>query len=202
MNMKDKILESAFLLFLENGFSSVSIADIKQKSEISSGTFYYYFESKNKLIDEVMQEYVISFFYQVLDSSKNYEGTSKEKLTFLTKQIMGIDQEDKIELYKNSTMGDYRRLHLLYLEGVQKYELMANVYHDFILNLRDFIKNIIIKGKKTSEIREDVDVQKITTVIESRLLGDLMLWIAVPEMNYDDFNSINSYDIWSLIENN
>lgn len=48
MNKRKKhVMDKAHELFIENGFQHTSIQDILAASNISKGTFYNYFSSKN-----------------------------------------------------------------------------------------------------------------------------------------------------------
>lgn len=43
---RDSLLESAFSLFIDNGFSKTSISDIVSHAGVAKGTFYLYFKDK------------------------------------------------------------------------------------------------------------------------------------------------------------
>ncbi|ASI35001.1 MULTISPECIES: TetR/AcrR family transcriptional regulator [Exiguobacterium] len=54
MNPKKKqLLDAAYRLFVEKGYQSTSIQDILEHSNVSKGTFYNYFSSKNELFIDV-----------------------------------------------------------------------------------------------------------------------------------------------------
>lgn len=46
-NSRERILESAVVLFCRNGFDNVSIDDLMQHAELTRGAFYSHFESKS-----------------------------------------------------------------------------------------------------------------------------------------------------------
>jgi AcrR family transcriptional regulator len=48
------IMETALELFAENGFHATSISQIAKKANISKGLTYNYFESKNDILDELL----------------------------------------------------------------------------------------------------------------------------------------------------
>ncbi|NEU31147.1 TetR/AcrR family transcriptional regulator [bacterium LRH843] len=54
---KQQVLLTAQRLFIENGFSATSVQDILTASNISKGTFYNYFSSKNECLIAIL-EYV------------------------------------------------------------------------------------------------------------------------------------------------
>lgn len=43
---RNSLLDSAFTLFIDNGFNKTSIADIVRKAGVAKGTFYLYFKDK------------------------------------------------------------------------------------------------------------------------------------------------------------
>lgn len=63
-NTREKILETTFLLLLENGVDKVSISHIQQKLGISRGLLYCYFKGKSELVFKACQSY---FFDRYLD---------------------------------------------------------------------------------------------------------------------------------------
>ena len=44
---KDRLIESARDLFWEKGFAATSMSDLLAHSEVNSGSFYHFFESKD-----------------------------------------------------------------------------------------------------------------------------------------------------------
>ncbi|MDY0395878.1 TetR/AcrR family transcriptional regulator [Virgibacillus halophilus] len=55
MNEKKKrVIDVALELFIEKGFAQTSIQDIIQAAEISKGTFYNYFPSKNECLIAIL----------------------------------------------------------------------------------------------------------------------------------------------------
>ena len=54
-NKKEQILDMAFSLFLEKGYDNTSISDILSKLDIARGTLYYHFESKEAIMDAIIE---------------------------------------------------------------------------------------------------------------------------------------------------
>jgi len=78
------ILESALELFAENGFHATSMSMIAKKGGISKGLAYNYFESKNDILEEIIDE----GFHQVhdlLDPDKDGVLSEEEFVSFLEK---------------------------------------------------------------------------------------------------------------------
>jgi AcrR family transcriptional regulator len=48
------LLKSAMYLFLENGYSKVTIAQIAEHSNLTRGAFYWHFESKEAILNQIL----------------------------------------------------------------------------------------------------------------------------------------------------
>lgn len=48
------LLKSAMFLFLENGYSKVTIAQISKNSNLTRGAFYWHFESKEDILSRIL----------------------------------------------------------------------------------------------------------------------------------------------------
>ena len=99
---KKEILDAASRLFAVKGYGKCTINDILKEVNIAKGTFYYYFKSK----EEVMDEIVASFTEQAVTAA---EAVLKEELEpgekllhmFLAMQIKGNQSEEILdELHK------------------------------------------------------------------------------------------------------
>ena len=54
-NKKEQILDVSLALFLEKGYDNTSISDILSKLDIARGTLYYHFESKEAIMDMIIE---------------------------------------------------------------------------------------------------------------------------------------------------
>ncbi|MES9741731.1 helix-turn-helix domain-containing protein, partial [Priestia megaterium] len=51
--MKDLMMERSIQLFAQKGFKETSIQDIVNELNVTKGTFYYYFKSKQELLMDI-----------------------------------------------------------------------------------------------------------------------------------------------------
>ena len=51
---KQELLKIAYNMFLMKGYDNTSIDDIINEAKIAKGTYYYYFESKETTLEEVI----------------------------------------------------------------------------------------------------------------------------------------------------
>ena len=55
---RDRLINSARFLFWDRGFAGTSMADLLAHAQVNSGSFYHFFESKEALLREVLQQYL------------------------------------------------------------------------------------------------------------------------------------------------
>jgi AcrR family transcriptional regulator len=79
---KELIMETALELFAENGFHATSISRIAKKAGISKGLTYNYFESKQEILDELIQ-HGFDAIYDSLDLNKDGIVTKEEFIHFI-----------------------------------------------------------------------------------------------------------------------
>jgi len=58
---KGELIEAAEVLFREEGYRQTSVSDIVKKVGVAQGTFYYYFQSKDEVMDAVVDHYIDSY---------------------------------------------------------------------------------------------------------------------------------------------
>ena len=64
-NKKEFILDVAEKMFIELGFDQTSIAQILDATQIAKGTLYYYFTSKEEIMDAIIERWIERSFEQV-----------------------------------------------------------------------------------------------------------------------------------------
>lgn len=52
---KDELIKIAYKKFLENGYEQTSVDEIIEEAQIAKGTYYYYFQSKEQMLEEVVE---------------------------------------------------------------------------------------------------------------------------------------------------
>ena len=54
---RTEIIDAAEELFLKNGYNETAVSDIVKKVGVSQGTFYYYFKSKEDILNAIIDRY-------------------------------------------------------------------------------------------------------------------------------------------------
>lgn len=84
MNKKEEILKKSLILFSEEGYDNVGIQKIVNNCNITKPTLYYYFGSKEGLLEELIKNHLSDFFLN-LESKIDYNENivlSLEKIIF------------------------------------------------------------------------------------------------------------------------
>ena len=94
---RDKILQSAVQLFLEEGFEATSVNDICKHAGVSKGSFYHYFEGKDALLGSL--SVLFDEKYEELRPRIDPEADAVETLVFLNRELFNmIDNSVSLEL--------------------------------------------------------------------------------------------------------
>lgn len=92
--MRNKILEESILYFAKNGFSGTKISDLSKHIGIAQGTIYVYFESKEKLFQEIHKMMNREKDIKQLKLLTYLPIPAKQKIHKLTKQVLTQLNED------------------------------------------------------------------------------------------------------------
>lgn len=96
---KQEILDTAMKLFLIKGYNETTMADIAKEMNVVKGLCYRYFDSKQKLFEAAMEEYVKNcseiFIETLQDKSKPF----KEKLNILSSLMIETEKNAKYKSF-------------------------------------------------------------------------------------------------------
>jgi AcrR family transcriptional regulator len=82
---RKELIEIGEELFLRNGYEETAVSDIVKKAKVAQGTFYYYFKSKEEILDSIIDRYIKT----TVDS---YEKISNEKGPNAVEKLIKIFQ--------------------------------------------------------------------------------------------------------------
>ncbi len=76
---RNEFVEAAEKLFRKNGIVATTVSSIVKEVDVAKGLFYYYFDSKDDVIDAVIDKY--SAMFKSTMSQQDDSGTYEEKLS-------------------------------------------------------------------------------------------------------------------------
>ena len=94
LEKRDKILDAASDLFLEQGFSPTSMDMVAKKAEVSKQTVYSHFSNKDALFIAVIDQKCHE--YQLDDLDVNTSGCPKELVTRFATQFVNLLMDPKV----------------------------------------------------------------------------------------------------------
>ena len=147
-NVKRRIVDAAWELFYEKGYDDTTVDDIIRLSETSKGSFYYYFSSKDSLLDTLST--ILDENYAKLEDELDPEMNSFDKLMYLNYEAHSMMEEKiKVDL----------------LSSLYSTQLVASGQRHLLDQNRNYYKlitKVVTEGQKCGEIRDDVSVLDIT----------------------------------------
>ena len=173
---KEHILGVALKLFLQKNFKEVTMKEIVKKTGLSKGAFYHYFESKEKLFLEIIN----NFFSSVINV--DFNDYSKESLYwFYTDCNDKIDtlsfdfHEDKEEAEKSFFNMNFFFLIFDAMKLFPEFRKKMEDYHE--REIKAWME-VIRHAKKTGEIKSSLSDKHIAMIFIHTADGislDLML---------------------------
>jgi len=156
IDKKNLILEKAKDMIITESYSSLSISKLTSELNISKGSFYTYFPSKDKMLGEILDEYIKNitiFKNNLLENSKNID----ECLDYYINSLLNLtDDELKLELVITNLKRNYE---VFNEENFKKLKIIA-------CSMIDLIKEVLNKYKKDIRI-EEKDIEKCSKMIFS-----------------------------------
>lgn len=153
---KKHIILTSFRLFLQKGYKEVTMGMLVKATGLSKGAFYYYFENKEQLFSETLN----NLFFSI--SPFNRELEINPEISFYNYMYQYIENIIKMSEKIRNYLGSCE-------SGVGYYRLMldvANYAPDFkkkieLANMHElnFWEKIVDNGIKRGELRTDVDIK-------------------------------------------
>lgn len=199
MDMKHKILKTAFELFLESGFGEVSVNEIIRKAGVTKGGFYHYFKSKEELIAEVISVFIYPYFQIPIDTflqkiKEEPDGNVREELYLC---YTGISQIPLYAGYDGLERIDFRNFQFLIFEGMKKYQYLANFSCEYSRRHRAILQNILEKGKREGVIAPDIDTEVYATTMAALRDGIIALYILDASLDANEKCNKTFESIWN-----
>src|SRR5699024_1188257 len=91
--MKEQITKQSIQLFEEKGFSQTSIQDIVDALNVTKGTFYYYFSSKEQLLKDIHLKYIDNLLMRQQQILDDIDLSYREKLTGIISMLINDIKE-------------------------------------------------------------------------------------------------------------
>lgn len=159
MTKRERIKRVGTILFAVNGIRNTKIEDITTTLGMAKGGFYYYFKSKEKLLDEIMESSVISR-REFLKNVGNLNISFEEKIKKIISRRLDL-RDDRYNLFLYAKIYENGEINLTY-DDYMKRDI---IFSDFLNENKKHLKE---------EYRDDVE--KIRSIV-SASLTTLLLYL-------------------------
>ncbi len=169
MGVKDNrthILATAFKLFFQKGYKSVTMSDLVKESGLSKGAFYHYFNSKEELynhsMDMFMEHYLNNFSLEF-----NSDLSLKENLIALYDQFIPIT--DNMNTSSQEAAEGLSNYLILLQELMRKpdYRIkMADYNQNFNAHFSEWIKIAQNRGEILDSLDPDLLARHLTSLMK------------------------------------
>ena len=139
-----EILDAAFEEFVKNGYAATRLEDVAARAGVTKGTIYFYFETKERVFEEMVRHTSISFFPDLEDHASKLQGSYTSRLRDLIVFVYGqiADSRESRET-----------LRFLIAEGTRFPDLVDRHYDEFVQPMIDQFQKIIQAGIEAGEFR-------------------------------------------------
>ena len=176
MDTKDMIIETAFSCFLKEGFDKVSLNSLIKQTGLSKGGFYHYFTSKDELLTEIINRYFYSYIKNQVEKleSEIREGHIDYNINLLIRTIGDIKHKS-FEVMGEEV--DIREFFTLLFAAMNRECKLQEVYAKQRENIVEIIDKILQDGKRSGDIKSDIDTKKVAIVIYTSSRGTMFEYV-------------------------
>jgi AcrR family transcriptional regulator len=138
-----EILEAAFEEFVERGYVATRIEDIAKRIGVTKGTIYFYFETKERLFEEMIRHISVPFS-DVSAGAKNLSGPYSLRIRAFIRLFY-----DRIVMDRNTR----ELLRFVLTEGSRFPHVVDRNHDEFIRPLIEAARDILEAGVAAGEFR-------------------------------------------------
>ena len=155
-----EILDAALRVFAAHGYGATRLEDVAATAGVTKGTIYYYFESKEDLLAQLVASRDRELFADLETLMGNVTGPVSAKLRMLLRKGF-CDSADESR----------RLLHVIIHElHVDAPKVFARAVQNTLVEGWTLLAKLIELGKASGEFRQDADAQVAARVFTSGLV--------------------------------
>lgn len=165
LSTKEKILLTALKAFLRAGYRDVSISDIVQELGITKGAFYYYFQSKDDLLVQIIETYCFSFlneFSEIIASGQTSIKEKMEQAAALILRELDFNRQEGIE---------YGSFLLLMYDSMKRLDYLKDRIKTMYQDIYSQVLANFEKGRRENIIKADLDPEAMALGLLTMIEG-------------------------------
>ncbi|MGL6106479.1 TetR/AcrR family transcriptional regulator [Romboutsia sp.] len=175
-NMKQNILICATKLIAKNGIKNTSLADIAKDVNISKGTLYYHYSSKDDIICDIADSHLHIVNKAVLNCVQNMktENPHDDTVKFIMQKISTIESTGRVHMY-------------LICEAITGNDTLRERIKVKYIDWRQTLKTEILNSLEDSVENSDALSFLLISIIDGLVVQSLLKTEKIPFENISSF---------------
>jgi AcrR family transcriptional regulator len=167
---KPQIIAAASQVFYERGLLDARIGDIAKRAGTSSPTILYYFKSKDRLFEEVVDQNDREFYARLTEGQARHDRASEKLVHLIEQSSLAPDEISDYTLWMEAWVRARRDLRV------------RQNYFRLVRRERDLIAGIVREGQGSGEFRQDADPDEFAMALAA-LMDGLGVQVTLREPN-------------------
>jgi AcrR family transcriptional regulator len=162
---RQKIIATAFTLFLNKGYQKTSLNDIIIATNSSKGAIYHHFKNKHAIYLAALDEYFFKLYENFFIDDSNYSLIQRVK----NRYAAFVDLIDFVEKSGDGIPFPIRRYFLFQLESEEDEIVRTKILetlHSYHLEIEGIINNAIVNKEIKIPLSTSVIAQQLMSMIE------------------------------------
>jgi AcrR family transcriptional regulator len=169
---RQQMFNAAAALFSEKGYESTSIEDVTEKADVSKGTFYYHFESKEALVVELRRSRLAGN----LDEALMLLEQNKPPLMILERLLLGRAAYTEQQPDLSKVFFSQRIQYILFKEENSITQRGPDGKPQPLL--RSLVYECVCEAQKLGQMRADLSPLEVTSMISAFFVHAQGSWLA------------------------
>lgn len=167
---RDRILDSARLLFSARGFDEVTIAEVAELAGVARATVFNYFPSKHDLVDSITEE-VLGYYQRMLQEALAHTEVSVPTLVRALFEQMGLGVQATHGFYRG-VFREIAKLQVGLEEGSRSERARARAVA--------LLRQLLARGQQRGELSDAHRADELAHAFDALVNGTITHWL------YDD----------------
>jgi AcrR family transcriptional regulator len=166
-DVRETIIRESARLFLANGFRGTSVKEITEAAGIGRGTLYWYFKSKDDILEGVLRKFEKEFLEGVIEAVKEADGDFTEKFRVFNKYATEFARDNRnISLAFNTLLNE------IVGTNTEAEKLAKAIWERYRL----FFEGMLEDGKREGIVAQHIDAGLYAHIVVAAHTGMLMQW--------------------------
>lgn len=186
---KKKLMVAAITLFASKGMSNVTLDDILKCSNTKKGSFYYYYETKEALLNDALETLFRPIMQTRVNRLRNSGKAFRETIEDFYYNMCKETQKLLYQLLGENEINS-RDIGFLMMEGIRSNSFARDSFYTNQREIHEVIREKIEKEQAEGRITGKVDSNELTTMIVTCGEGAVYLssW---NEAQFDNAKTLN-----------